>query len=236
MCFNNSHQHPGNLTIGDKPVSFVMEAKVLGLWIQNNLKWDKHMLTKANRKLFMLRSLKRVGFSLEELRIVFNGYVRPVLEYGDVIWHSSITAKHTHTVESIQKRACKIILDNSYNSYESACLSLGLDSLAGRRGAHCRRFADGLVDNPRTKDLLPPPSSLLPPPSSLLPSSLLPSSSLLLPPPSSLLLLPPPSSLLPPPSSLLPPPSSLLPPPSSLLPPPSSLPPSSLLPPPSYQA
>ena len=75
---------------------------------------------------------------------------------GDVIWHSSITAKHSHTVESIQKRACKIILGNSYNSYESACLSLGLDSLAGRREAHCRRFADGLVDNSRTKDLLPP--------------------------------------------------------------------------------
>ena len=117
MCFNKSHQHPGNLAIGDEPISFVSEAKILGLWIQNNLRWDtqiNHMLTKANR--LMLRSLKHFGFSLDELRIVFNGYVRPVLEYGDVVWHSSITVKHSHTIESIQKRACKIMLGNRYHS------------------------------------------------------------------------------------------------------------------------
>ena len=85
VCFNKSQQLPGYLTIGDEPISFVDEAKVLSLWIQNDLKWDrqiKQMLTKANRKLFMLRSLKRFGFSSKELSIVFIGYVRPVLEYG----------------------------------------------------------------------------------------------------------------------------------------------------------
>ena len=64
--------------------------------------------------------------------------------------------KQTHSLESVQKRACKIILGNNYNSYESSLLTLGLDTLTSRRVAHCRRFAVGLANNPRTKDLLPP--------------------------------------------------------------------------------
>ena len=34
--------------------------------------------------------------------VVFNGQVRPVLEYVDVIWHSSITGQQSHTIDSIQ--------------------------------------------------------------------------------------------------------------------------------------
>ena len=46
--------------------------------------------------------------------VVFNGEVRTILEYVDVIWHSSITGQQSHTIESIHKRACKTISGNNY--------------------------------------------------------------------------------------------------------------------------
>jgi hypothetical protein len=132
---------------------------VLGLYLQSNLKWNTqvdNMLKKANKRLFMLRSLKRFGFDSEELRTVYSGYVRPVLEYADVVWHSSITANQSRDIESIQKRACRIILGGAYDSYSSALDTCKIDSLSGRREEHCLRFAEGLPKNDRTKSLIPP--------------------------------------------------------------------------------
>ena len=48
-----------------------------------------NMLKKANQRLFMLRSLKRLGFFQDELTVVFNSYFRLVIEY--LVWHSGLT-------------------------------------------------------------------------------------------------------------------------------------------------
>ena len=113
VYFGKNPLQPGDLRIGSEPLSYVNEAKVLGFYLENSLKWNAkvdNMLKKANKRLFMLRALKRFGFSSDELRVVYGGYVRPILEYADVVWHSSITFKQSRDIESIQGRACRIIL------------------------------------------------------------------------------------------------------------------------------
>ena len=142
IYFGKSHLS-SKLRIGSDPLSHVTEAKVLGVYLQNDPKWNtqiNNMIMKANRRSFMLRTLKHVGFDKEELCVVYSGYVRLILEYADVVWHSSISAKQINDIESMQKRACRIILGNSYE----------------RREDHCRKFAVGLSNNERTKSLLPP--------------------------------------------------------------------------------
>ena len=56
---------------------------------------------KGQQKVFILLTLKRFSFSSDELRVVYGGYVRPILEYADVVWHSSITFKQSRDIESI---------------------------------------------------------------------------------------------------------------------------------------
>ena len=127
--------------------------------IPYNLKWDVQVdsvVKKANSRLFMLRTLKRFGFTSEELSVVYSGYVRPILEYADVVWHSSITASQTHEIEATQKRACRIILGRNYTSYEKALEKCKLNTLSGRREEHCLRFAEGLSKSTRTSSLVPP--------------------------------------------------------------------------------
>ena len=113
-------------------------------------------LKKANSRLFMLRTLKRFGFTKDELSVVYSGYVRPILEYADVVWHSSVSATQSQQIESTQKRACRIILGRKYTSYEDALSICKFDTLSGRREGHCLRFAEGLSKSKRTSSLIPP--------------------------------------------------------------------------------
>ena len=48
------------------------------------------MIKKANQRLFMLRSVKKFGFDHDELLTVYKSFVRPIIEYGDVVWHSAL--------------------------------------------------------------------------------------------------------------------------------------------------
>ena len=82
---------------------------------------------------------------------MYKSFVRPIIEYGDVVWHSGLTTKQSKiNLEKHQKRACKTIFGINYDSF------CGLSSLHDRRDDHCRTFASGLVDNERTKLLMPP--------------------------------------------------------------------------------
>ena len=112
MCFMQNPPTP-TLSIDYVPLNFVNCAKILGSWLQDDLKWDKQiieMLKKANSRLYMLRNLKRFGFNPTELGIIYKAYVRPLLEYGDVVWAPSLTCDQCTTLEKVQQRACKIIL------------------------------------------------------------------------------------------------------------------------------
>jgi hypothetical protein len=104
----------------------------------------------------MLRSLKRFGFTTSELITVYRGYIRPLLEYSDVIWHSSMTSKQSNTLENIQKRSCRIILRRRFNSYINALQICDLEPLSVRREQHCLSFARSLSLSDRTRKLLPP--------------------------------------------------------------------------------
>ena len=88
------------------------------------------MIGKANRKLFMLRKLKKCV------------NVRPIVEYAAPVWHSSITLTQSYIIESIQKRVCRIILGNRYTHYDEVLSTLGLTSLHDdKRGSLCTKFA-----------------------------------------------------------------------------------------------
>jgi DNA-binding transcriptional regulator of glucitol operon len=158
VCFMRNPPQPA-LSIGNVPLNLVNSAKILGIWIQNDLKWDTHvheMLKKVNRRLYMLRTLKRFGFNSNELSVVYKGYVRPLLEYGDVVWNSTLTCNQTQQIEKVQKRACKIIQGKNYTSYQDAINACEMVTLSERRQSHCFKFAKSLSECDQTNALIPP--------------------------------------------------------------------------------
>ena len=129
--------------------------------MQNNLKWDIHIteiIAKANKKLFMLRRLKRVNLTIKELVTVYKSYVRPILEYAAPLWHSSITEYQSRQIESIQKRVSRVILGNCFTDYGQALDRLHLEALSDRRMYLCTQFIQKAFTSNLFTEWFPPPN------------------------------------------------------------------------------
>ena len=109
------------LRINELPLERVSSHKVLGVTICDTLKWNEHvceMVTKASRRLYILRVLKRAGIPSSDLINVFHALVHSVLEYACVTWSTSIPVYLKEKIERIQKGALRILFPEV--SYEEA--------------------------------------------------------------------------------------------------------------------
>ena len=104
----------------------------------------------------MFRSIKKHGLSLEDLKTVYIGYIRPVLEYCAPVFNSGLTKCQIKSLEQIQKRVLKIMLGQQYVSYENACQLLNLPTLESRRRKLSEDFAKSLINHPVCHSWLPP--------------------------------------------------------------------------------
>ena len=88
---------------------------------------------------------------------VYKSNVRPVVEYADdVVWHSGLTCKQSGDIDRIQRRACRTILGHRFTTYSESITESNLTKPSDKRVDHYLSFAWGLVDNPRTRHLIPP--------------------------------------------------------------------------------
>ena len=58
----------------------------------------------------MLPELKYAGVSILDLIDIYVLYIRSVLEYCSVLWHSTLTVEQSDTIENVQKTCLKVIL------------------------------------------------------------------------------------------------------------------------------
>ena len=86
---------------------------VLGLTLCDTVKWKENtneIITKASKRLHILRVSKRAGVFSMDLICVYNASVRSVLEYSYVIWATRLPRYLVDQIERIQKRAMRILL------------------------------------------------------------------------------------------------------------------------------
>ena len=110
------------LTINNVGIERVKSARILGLSIQDDLKWNEHVnhiVKKAGKRLYMLRLLKRSNADNSILILVYCTIIRPVLEYACQVWHFNITEYLSEDIEKLQKRALRIVLP--FATYREAC-------------------------------------------------------------------------------------------------------------------
>ncbi len=150
-------------TLDNSPVEIVSSARLLGVIINDQLTWNDHVdsiVTKASCRLWMLRSLKNLGFSAHELTTLFKSSVIPILEYASPVWGSGLTATQTESLERVQWRAVQIICSKrvKFNSpeYIETLILLNLTNLATRRKELALSFALSLLSSPAFRHWLPP--------------------------------------------------------------------------------
>ena len=82
------------IVINGQSPELVKCFKLLGVFFTSNLSWNTHveyMFRKASKRLYILRILKRSGFSVDHLRRVYCSFIRPILESACLVWHFSLT-------------------------------------------------------------------------------------------------------------------------------------------------
>ena len=122
------------------------------------MKWDentKQISIKAYSRVSILCKLKYVGIQIEDLLTIYILFIRSVMEYCSVVFHSSLTEAQTNKLEAIQKTCLRVILAESYVSYESALEMTGLQRLETRRESRQLSFALRCLNNDFNKDLFP---------------------------------------------------------------------------------
>ena len=139
MAYPNFSVRP--ICIGDSVVECVKSYKLLGVYIDNDLKWNSHIdyiVKKSSKKLYSLRLLKRSVVEPENILKVYLSTIRPVLEYAIPIW-KSIPDYLSDRVESIQRRALRIIYPEA-ESYDQSLRVAKLETLASRRISLCTKY------------------------------------------------------------------------------------------------
>ena len=97
----------------------------------------------------MLRRIKQLGGSIEDLILVYKLQIRCLTELACPAWNGSLSQKNIKSLEKLQKTALKIILSSRYKSYNSALKAVKIETLSERRLNLCRKFATKTAINPK---------------------------------------------------------------------------------------
>ena len=128
----------------DEALEVVEEIRLLGVMVTSDLKWNAHcdyICQKAFARMWMLRRLKPLGATTEDLLQIYITQIRSILEFAVPAWNSGLTKALINQLERVQKCALAIILDKDYITYSNAIKKLQIKTLAERRRELCMSFA-----------------------------------------------------------------------------------------------
>lgn len=140
MFFSTKRKHIKlpPIKLGGTTLLQVFSHKHLGLILAPNLSWNEHIssiIAKANKRLFFMKALK-YKISRLALSICYTSFIRPIMEYGDVLF-DSCTKELSNAIEAVQLEAARTVSGaKKRSSHEALYMELGWLSLHERRQIH----------------------------------------------------------------------------------------------------
>ena len=140
VSFVRSENDIPRLLIDGLPLDLVPSFKILGLTMNNKLKWQDNteaLVKKASKRLYIIRVLQRCGLPPNDLLLVYFSMVRSILEYACPVWHTMLPKCLGDKIEKVQKRAFRIIYPTT--DYEDALNIAQCKRLDNRRQELCAK-------------------------------------------------------------------------------------------------
>lgn len=99
--------------MGNSPITMEDQQTYLGVTFDKRLTWKEHIMSaeaKARRNLNIMRKLAGTNWGANEkvLKSVYEGNVRPHLEYGSSAWFTAAKS-HDQALDKVQNQALRII-------------------------------------------------------------------------------------------------------------------------------
>ena len=87
----------------------VSSHKHLGLYFSNDCSWHQHIDYIKQKAWFRIHIMRKLKFKLDRksLETIYLTFIRPLLEYGDVIW-DNCTQYEKNELDKIQNEAARI--------------------------------------------------------------------------------------------------------------------------------
>ena len=156
--FTEKYQFSTRLQLNNENLEMVKYAKLLGVIISDDLKWDLNtnsLVKRANARMELLRKVASFTTSIEEKKNIYILYIRSILEQSCVVWNNSLTKENRQDPERIKKVAVSIIQNKTSNNYEDALEKINLQTLEKRREDLCLKFAMKCTGNDKMKEMFP---------------------------------------------------------------------------------
>ena len=135
ISFTKSEKPLEPITINNTNIEVVPSAKLLGVMMSNDLKWNAHVemiCKKVAARLYFRRQLKRAKVPTNDLLSFYTTCIRPVAEYACPVFHTALPQYLSDQLERLQKRALRIISTNNL-SYRQALEVFNIPTLYDRR-------------------------------------------------------------------------------------------------------
>ena len=138
VYFSKKQNHPISpfLSFNNTAIAVQSSQKHLGLILDSKLVFDQHLnekILKANQGIGLLNRLRKY-LPRDSLLTIYKAFIRPHLDYGDIIYDYPGNATFAQKLESVQYNACLAITGCFRGSSREKLYSeLGIESLSDRR-------------------------------------------------------------------------------------------------------
>ena len=105
---------PLDLVLNGAKTDQVSEHRLLGITIDNKLRWDSHVNTVSktiSRRVFLLSKLRYI-VDIETRKLFFNAHIKPHIDYASVVW-DGCSDVFKRRLNSLHRRAVKVILPDT---------------------------------------------------------------------------------------------------------------------------
>ena len=160
VCVSDAASYTADAHIYDDEenrIGFQETIKALGMVFSNRPDMSaqvKSIQRKFRSRLWMLRNLKLSGFNTQELLTVYKTMVLPVVDYGAVVYHSSLNDEQEEALDKLQNAALKCIFGPGLSGRKMRELA-GITILRKRRENLCQKFAQKCSVNPLFSEWFP---------------------------------------------------------------------------------
>jgi hypothetical protein len=125
---------PDRFIVSDIEITRDHTAKLLGILLDDQLKFDKHvkhLCTKASRQLGALVRIKHL-ISPQQRKLIYQCFVLSNLNFCPLLWHFC-SMKSMRKLEKIQERALRFLLNDIKSDYNTLLSLSGFETLFLKR-------------------------------------------------------------------------------------------------------
>ena len=117
------------LWYNDTDIRMTTCDKIPGVHVDENLMWNnqfQHVSRKHSSYLWLLSKI-RSYLSTDHRLLFYKAYIKPHLEYCSVVWCNTCTSNsNINKINTLQRRACKLIMLPEYNGLQGALKQLNI--------------------------------------------------------------------------------------------------------------